>query len=85
MDPFSADLDKNELFNISSGRAVTHEIFASLLKVCEFGETARLVFIDDELNAMRIHQGLRSQLNDAISKHSKMPTRNTKCVDKMRK
>ena len=31
MDPFSADLDKNELFNISSGRAVTHEISASLL------------------------------------------------------
>ena len=85
MDPFSVDLDKNELFNISSGRAVTHEISASLLKVCEFGETARLVFIDDELNAMRIHQGLRSQLNDVISKHAKMPTRNTKCVGKMRK
>ena len=33
MDPFSADLDKNELFNISSDLAVTHEITASLLKI----------------------------------------------------
>ena len=33
MDPFSADLDKNELYNISSGLAVTHEITASLLKI----------------------------------------------------
>ena len=47
MDPFSADLDKNELFNISSGRAVTHEISASLLKVREIGETARLGFIKE--------------------------------------
>ena len=47
MDPFSADLDKNELFNISSGRAVTHEISASLLKVREIGETARLAFIKE--------------------------------------
>ena len=47
MDPFSADLDKNVLFNISSGRAVTHEISASLLKVREIGETARLAFIKE--------------------------------------
>ena len=47
MDPFSVDLDKNELFNISSGRAVTHEISASLLKVREIGETARLGFIKE--------------------------------------
>ena len=47
MDPFSADLDKNVLFNISSGRAVTHEISASLLKVREIGETAKLVFIKE--------------------------------------
>ena len=44
MDPFSADLDKNELFNISSGRAVTHEISASLR---EISETARLGFIKE--------------------------------------
>ena len=47
MDPFSVDLDKNELFNISSGRAVTHEISASLLKVREIGETAKLGFIKE--------------------------------------
>ena len=47
MDSFSADLDNNELFNISSGRAVTHEISASLLKVREIGETARLGFIKE--------------------------------------
>ena len=47
MDPSSADLDKNELFNISSGRAVTQEISASLLKVREIGETARLGFIKE--------------------------------------
>ena len=29
MDAFSANLDKNELFNISSARAVTYEISAS--------------------------------------------------------
>ena len=47
MDPIYADLFKKELFNISSGRAVTHEISASLLKVREIGETARLGFIKE--------------------------------------
>ena len=47
MDLFSADLDKNELFNISSGRAVIQEISASLLKDREIGETARLEFIKE--------------------------------------
>ena len=50
MDPIYAifsDLFNKELFNISSGRAVTHEISASLLKVREIGETARLAFIKE--------------------------------------
>ena len=47
MDLFSANLDKVELFNISSGRAVAHEISASLLKVREIGETARIGFIKE--------------------------------------
>ena len=47
MDPFSADLDKNELFNISSGRGVRHEISASLLTVREISETARVGFIKE--------------------------------------
>ena len=47
MNKFSADLYKNELFNISSCRAVTYEISTSLLKVCEIGETERLGFIKE--------------------------------------
>ena len=47
MDLFFANLDKGELFNISSGRAAAHEISASLLKVREIGETARIGFIKE--------------------------------------
>ena len=47
MDLFFANLDKDELFNISSGRAAAHEMSASLLKVREIGETARIGFIKE--------------------------------------
>ena len=51
----------------------------------KFVKLVKLQDLDSLKNVMRIHQGLRSQLNNVISKHSKMPPRNTKCVDKMRK
>ena len=57
MNKFSADLYKNELFNISSCRAVTYEISTSLLKVCEM---VKLQDLNSLRNAKRIHQGFRS-------------------------
>ena len=46
----------------------------------KFVKLVKLQDLDSLKNAMRIHQGLRSQLNNVISKHSKMPPRNTKMV-----
>ena len=47
MNPFSSQLEKDYLFNISTGKAAGNETSEFLLSVCDIGSRARDCFIND--------------------------------------
>ncbi|XP_077263749.1 uncharacterized protein LOC143898274 isoform X3 [Temnothorax americanus] len=60
INPFSSSIDKNQLYNISTGQATTPEIANSLLNAVSAGTLLRDQFITEcNINSDRFHQPLK--------------------------
>lgn len=62
INPFSSSIDKNQLYNISTGQATTPEIANSLLNAVSAGMFLRDQFITEcNINSDKFHQPLKKK------------------------